>query len=391
MSEQGENKGSDGTKEAIGKARAVAEDSGRKFAGRNDAEARFPQEGVDALGTAGLLGLALPRELGGLGLGPRAFAGAAAALAETDASLSMIFVMHTCGSLVAAGSSGSPSVRAALQAMAQGKHLTTLAFSEKGSRSHFWAPVSQAKRNGSGVHLTAEKSFVTSAGHAQSYVATAQAPEAKAPMESTLYLVDAKSPGIKMQAAWNGMGLRGNASSPLSFSQVPVDDSSRLTPDGKGFDTMLSTVLPWFNLGISAMSLGICRGAVGATITHLKASRIEHLNQSLAEAFPVLRARLAQMMIETSALEGMVDRLVGLLESPSDATVPAVLATKAAANEIAVRVTSEAMRACGGAAFSKQTSIDRYFRDAQAGQVMAPTVDQLQDFLGKALVGLPLF
>lgn len=376
---------------AIAQARGIADDVGRKFANRNDTEAHFPREGVEALGRAGLLGLALPTEVGGLGLGPREFASATAALSEADASLGMVFVMHTCGAVVANAAARTPAVETALRAMAKGEHLTTLAFSEKGSRSHFWAPVSKARRTTGGVLLTAEKSFVTSAGHAQSYISTAQAPDAKTPMESTLYLVDAKSSGIKMASPWNGLGLRGNSSSPLSFVDVPVQDSARLTADGKGFDTMLASVLPWFSLGVSALSLGLCRASVGATVAHLKSSRLDHLNQSLAEAFPVLRARVAQMEIETESLDGMIGRLVGLLEAPSDATVPAVLSTKAAANEVAVRVTSEAMRTCGGAAFSKHTSLDRYFRDAQAGQVMAPTVDQLQDFLGKALVGLPLF
>jgi alkylation response protein AidB-like acyl-CoA dehydrogenase len=68
-----------------------------------------------------------------------------------------------------------------------------------------------------------------------------------------------------------------------------------------------------------------------------------------------------------------------------------VLEAKAAGNETAIRVTSTAMRTCGGAAFSKVTGIERTFRDAHAGAVMAPTVDQLNDFIGKALLGIPLF
>jgi len=54
-------------------------------------------------------------------------------------------------------------------------------------------------------------------------------------------------------------------------------------------------------------------------------------------------------------------------------------------------VTSLAMRTCGGAAFSKQTGIERFFRDAHAGVVMAPTADVLRELIGKALLGLPLF
>ena len=74
--------------------------------------------------------------------------------------------------------------------MAAGRHLSTLAFSEAGSRSHFWVPVSRAESlNGSGARLTARKSFVTSAGHADSYVTSTLSSNGSGPTDSTFYLV----------------------------------------------------------------------------------------------------------------------------------------------------------------------------------------------------------
>lgn len=68
-----------------------------------------------------------------------------------------------------------------------------------------------------------------------------------------------------------------------------------------------------------------------------------------------------------------------------------VLGVKAAANDAALSITDAAMRVCGGAAFSEHLQIDRYFRDARAGHVMAPTADVLYDFYGRAITGQPLF
>ena len=68
-----------------------------------------------------------------------------------------------------------------------------------------------------------------------------------------------------------------------------------------------------------------------------------------------------------------------------------VLGSKATAAEMALTVTDEAMRACGGAAFSRDFAIERNFRDARAASIMAPTTDVLYDFIGKAVAGLPLF
>jgi alkylation response protein AidB-like acyl-CoA dehydrogenase len=185
--------------------------------------------------------------------------------------------------------------------------------------------------------------------------------------------------------------MRANASSPMMLENCLVDPGHQLTDDGAGFGAMLNVVLPLFNLGNAAVALGLCRATVAATASHLKTARFEHLGQSLGESLPTLRAQLAQMQIETDGLAARVDDLVDHLERPRETTVLRVLETKAAAGDIAVSVTSTAMRTCGGAAFSKHTGIERLFRDAHAGVVMAPTSDVLREFIGKAVLGMPLF
>ena len=97
------------------------------------------------------------------------------------------------------------------------------------------------------------------------------------------------------------------------------------------------------------------------------------------------------MQIDTDGLAARLDDLVDHLERPRDTTVLRVLETKAAAGEVAIAVTSAAMRVCGGAAFSKHMAIERLFRDAHAGAVMAPTGDVLREFIGRAVLGMPLF
>jgi alkylation response protein AidB-like acyl-CoA dehydrogenase len=97
------------------------------------------------------------------------------------------------------------------------------------------------------------------------------------------------------------------------------------------------------------------------------------------------------MQIDTDGLSARIDDLIDHLERPRDTTILRVLETKAAAGEIAISVTSAAMRLCGGAAFSKSLSIERLFRDAHAGAVMAPTGDVLREFIARTVLGMPLF
>src|SRR5262245_6239405 len=380
---------------AVGRTREIVQATISPAAHDLDRAGSFPAKAIAALGDAGLLALNVPASFGGSGLGPRAFAEVNALLAEADPSVAMVYMMHVCASeVIVAGArtTRSPVFQTALEDMSRGKHLTTLAFSEAGSRSHFWAPLSRASRTANGVALNARKSWVTSAGSADSYVVTTLSPAGKGPTDSTLYLVPRSASGLRVAAPWDGLGLRATASSPMTLEGVEVGDERRLTEEGGGSAAKLNIVLPWFNLASASVSLGICRAAVAATVAHLKTSKFEHLGAvSLGEALPTLRQTLAQMQIDTDGLAHRVEECVGALENPGSHTMLRVLEVKAAAGETAIRVTSDAMHACGGAAFSKHTSIERYFRDAHAGSVMAPTGDVLREFIGKSLLGIPLF
>jgi alkylation response protein AidB-like acyl-CoA dehydrogenase len=305
----------------------------------------------------------------------------------------MVYLMHILGTatMSAARPSAAQALAPILKEIGAGRHLSTLAFSEAGSRSHFWAPMSRAHRNGDGVRVSAKKSWVTSAGHAQSYVVSALAPEGAGPTDSTLYLVTSGTRGLLVAGPWDGLGLRANASAPIALDDCEVPSHLQLTDDGAGFTAMLNIVLPLFNLGTAAVALGLCRAALSATTSHLKTSKFEHLGQSLGESLPTLRAQLATMQIETDGLAARIDDLIDHLEKPRETTMLRVLGTKAAAGDLAISVTSTAMRVCGGAAFSKHLSIERLFRDAHAGAVMAPTGDVLREFIGKSLLGMPLF
>lgn len=376
---------------ALSKAREIADRLLAPAARQNDKEGRFSCEAVDALGQAGLLGLMLPAGAGGSGLGPRAFAAVTATLAEADASVAMVYLMHVCAAAtIAAGRRGS-TIAQILQDIAAGRHLSTLAFSEAGSRSHFWVPISRARQNRAGVLITAKKSWVTSAGHAQSYIVSSLAPEGTGPTDSTLYLVPATAQGLSVAGPWDGLGLRANASAPMALADCEVPSELQLTGDGAGFNAMLEVVLPLFNLGSAAVALGLCRAAVAGTTAHLKSARFEHLGQSLGESLPTLRAQLATMQIDTDGLSTRIDDLVDHLERPRDTTTLRVLECKAAAGDVAISVTSAAMRVCGGSAFSKHLHIERLFRDAHAGTVMAPTGDVLRELISRTTLGMPLF
>jgi len=344
---------------------------------------------MDALGEAGFLGLNIPKEKGGMGQGLRVAAAVLDELAQRDASLAMVYKMHLCG---CAAYVARPEVgdRYFSQIVA-GKHLTTLAWSEQGSRSHFWAPVSQAVEQGTNVVLNAQKSWVTSAGEADGYVVSTRTAGGTSATDTMLYLVLKEDKGFRIAGIWNGIGMRGNASNPMILENCVIPSDRALSKKSEGFPTMLGVVLPWFNIGNEAISVGICEAAVTATTTHLTSRRFADMNNARLADLPTLRARLAQMRIETDRARAHLTSVLDAVEHPGPNTTLLVLESKAAGAESALMVTDLGMKACGGAAFSRHLSLERDFRDARAGYVMGPTSDVLQEFIGRALCGMELF
>jgi alkylation response protein AidB-like acyl-CoA dehydrogenase len=381
---------SDSARANVSAAAKIAGDVSQPNAADVDSEGRFPDESMKALAGAGLYGMCLPRAVGGKGEDMRAFAGVVEELSGACASTAMIYVMHVAASQAIANSSTLHHRDSILKEIAAGHHLTTLAFSESGSRSQFWAPVSKLEETDGHYVTSASKSWVTAAGHADSYVSTAQKPNAVSPLESTVYLVRTKANGISITSAFNGLGLRGNDSAPVSFEQVTIEKDDLISALGEGPKVILEVVLPWFAIGTAAMANGICRAALQRTTEHLTTTGFEHDGTKLRD-LPNLRARLAEMSVRTEQSRSLLGQTLNQIESPSEVTPLFVLQSRLAALQAAVDVTDLAMKACGGAAFSRHLGIERLFRDARAGWVMAPTVDHLNDFIGKALTGLPLF
>ena len=124
-----------------------------KLAPEVDRSGAFPERSIEALKRAGLMGAVSAAEVGGLGLGPRGAAEIVRRAAQECGSTAMVLCMHYCGASVLEVHASNPVRRAA----ARGDHLSTLAFSEAGSRSHFWAPTSTARRDGNDIGLNARK------------------------------------------------------------------------------------------------------------------------------------------------------------------------------------------------------------------------------------------
>jgi len=348
-----------------------------------DSDGVFPRAAITALGAAGLLGLTSAADVGGMGEGLRAAAEMVELVGRACGSTGMVLCMHFVGN-TAIERCGPRGVR---EAVAAGRHLTSVALSEAGSRSHFWVPVGTATDDGDGhVRLDAHKSWVTSAGHADSYVWSSKPLAAEG--LSTLWLVPSGTAGLSCPAPYNGLGLRGNASGPIRAEGARVARDALLGADGEGHDIMMNDMNACFLTLSSACYVGIMDAATTRAAAHVASTQISYLGQSLAE-LPTVRAYVARMRIKTDMVRALLSDTITAVEAGRADASLRLMEVKAAAGEAATEVTDLAMRVCGGAAFRKEVGIERHFRDARAATVMAPTTDVLYDLIGKQACGLP--
>src|SRR5271154_2024945 len=363
----------------------------RANADRIDQSRQFPRENLTALGKSGVLGLLVPAQFGGAGAGLAEMSQVIDTQAQNCASTAMVALMHFCATAAIAAKASDALKQEILSVIARGEHLSTLAFSEAGSGGHFYAPVSEVRQDGSQKKLSAQKSFVTSAGEADSYVVSARKAGAAGPMESNLYLIAKGAGGFTAQGRFEGLGLAGNASAPMTLADVASDDKTRLGPEGTGFQSMLEVVLPHFQIGVASVSAGIATAAFQTIATRVGARKYEHTGGTALPSIPRVQFLVAEMAVEVDSARAYLGETIRRALGGDPAAMLYVLGVKVKAADACLNVVSRAMTLGGGWAFGRRGGLERMFRDAQAAAVMAPASDVLKEFIGKACLGLPLF
>jgi alkylation response protein AidB-like acyl-CoA dehydrogenase len=328
----------------VAKADEIAREVIQLLAPKTDEEARFPRENIEALNKAGLLGLVSAHAVGGCGQGLRAGVAVAERIARDCPSTAMVVIMHYIATAVIE-KHGTEAMR---RSIAQHGKLATLAFSEFGSRSHFWVPVSTATTSADGVRLNAAKQLITSAGACDIYVWSSK--PAAAEGLSTLWAVPADANGLTIPKPYAGLGLRGNSSAPITAKDVLIPEANRLGEDGKGFDVMMGVVLPLFSLMNCAVSVGMMEGALMRAVSHVTNSKYSYDGSKIAD-FPQVRGHIAKMRLKVDMVRGLLlDAIDAVEQGREDATLR-VFESKLAGAETSLEVHDLAMRVCGGAAF----------------------------------------
>ena len=357
---------------------------------RVDREADWPAAGLKALADAGLMGLHIPRRLGGLGEGLLPLAIVTEELARACSSTAMCFGMHCVASKVLAAKATKHQEDQYLRPIAEGQHITTLALSEPGTGAHFFLPRSHYWAQGADFVLDCQKSFVTSGSHAGSYVVSAVPPGAELdPGTFTCLVMDCDSPGIEWLDAWRGLGMRGNSSRAARLKNVTIPQTNLLGVTGDQIWYVFEIVTPYFLVSMAGVYLGIAQAALDLTITRLQNRRHEHTGETL-NTIAALSDEVADMWTRTERARQLVHHAARLGDTGSPNSQAALFAAKLDVAGTALSVTIAAMRLAGGRGYQENSALGRLLRDAQAAHVMSPTTHLLRRWLGRSVLGMPL-
>lgn len=364
--------------------RAIANDVIAPNSTKIDRERRYPEEGLRALAEVGALGLLCGSEHGGADGDLQSLALACEEVGTACASTGMVYLMHLVAT-AAVRSGGGPVAADLLPALAAGDLIATLAFSERGTGAHFYAPELDAERSDGRVIVNGRKSFVTSGGHADLLLVLL-----RSEIEGLdCYAVSGSDPGIHADGEWTGLGMRGNSSVAVDFDRVAIEpDAARIGPPGTGGDLVFGTVAPTFLVGLGAVNVGIARAALSAAIQHV--GKRSYASGHLLSEVPAIQVTLAQMDLETSSARCLLHQAAHLADAGDAGALVSVMEAKISCTETSASVALGALEVCGGQGYTEALSIERHIRDSLAGAVMAPTNGVLRTWTGKALTGLPV-
>jgi hypothetical protein len=328
---------------------------------RWDEASEFPHDVVRQLGQMGLLGVIFPPELGGAGLGYVDYMLAIEELSAVDGSIGIIVAAHNSLCTNHIFLAGSDVQREKyIPRLATGQHLGAWGLTEPGSGSDAGAARTSATRTTKGWVLNGNKTFITNGHYADVSVIIAVTDKSQGTKGLSAFIVEKGTPGFRPGKKENKLGLRASDTSELIFEDCEIPAENLLGKEGEGFVDAMRT-LDGGRISIAALSLGIAKGALDASVKYVKERR--QFGKAIAE-FQGIQWKLADMATELEAARLLTLRAAVLKDAGHRVTQESAMA-KLYASEVAVKICNEAVQLHGGYGFIKDYPVEKFYRDVK--------------------------
>ncbi|HEY6741688.1 MAG TPA: acyl-CoA dehydrogenase family protein [Lapillicoccus sp.] len=333
--------------------------------------AEFPRDTFRLLGKTGLLSLPYPEEYGGGGQPYEVYLQVVEEIASVWMSVAVGISVHslTCYPVAAWGTDAQRE--ALLPAMLGGDQLGAYCLSEPMSGSDVASMTTRASRDGDGYVLKGTKAWISHAGHADFYTTFARTSD-DGGRGLSCFVVPADAAGIEFPPPERKMGLACDTVRQVVFDGTPVDAERRIGEEGQGMPIALAA-LDSGRLGIAAAATGLAQGALDAAVAYAKER--EQFGRPIAD-FQGMAFLLADMEAAVTSARATYLHAARLRDAGRRFAKEAAVA-KLVCTDNAMRVTTDAIQVLGGAGYTADFPLERYFREAKVTQIFEGT-NQIQ-------------
>lgn len=351
-----------------------AETEAKPLAQEVDETEEFPRGTVEKMAKAGFLGIPVPKEYGGQGCDPLAYAMCVEELSKVCGTTGVIVSAHTslcCDPIMTYGT--EEQKQKFLVPLAKGEKLGAFGLTEPGAGTDAQGQQTKAVLDGDEYVLNGSKIFITNGKEADIYVIFAitdvveDARGRKKKMISA-FIVEKGTPGFTFGTKEKKMGIRGSSTYELIFTDCRIPKENLLGKEGKGFGIAMHT-LDGGRIGIAAQALGIAEGALEATVEYVKERK--QFGRAIG-AFQNTQFQLADMATKVQAAQMLVYKAAVAKATQKVYSVEAAMA-KLYAAEVAMEVTTKAVQLHGGYGYTREYDVERMMRDAKITEIYEGT------------------
>ena len=350
-------------------------------AARMDREEVFPVEQLKAMGKLGLMGMMIPEEHGGGGVGAVAYSLAITEIAYACAATAVTMSVNnlTCDPIYKLGSEEQKAE--ILEPLASGRWLSSFAITEPGSGSDSGSITMRAVRDGDDYILNGTKMFITNGAYADVVLTIARTDLGQGKRGLSAFLVHKGRAGLSLGATEDKMGLRASNTVELIYEDVRVPATMRLGAEGDGFKIAMMA-LDGGRVGIASQSVGIGRACLDEAVRY--AGERHQFGRPIADN-QAIQWMLADTATELEAAKLLTLRAADLKEQGKPFTCEASMA-KVYASEMANRAAFRAVQVHGGYGYSKHFKVERLYRDARITTIYEGTSEIQRLVISRSLL-----
>ena len=362
-------------------ARTIAEEKILPVRAGLDEREEFPWAIMKDLADAGMFGVFIPEEYGGVGEGCLELCLVVEELSRVCSGVAISFAASALGSFPLTMYGMGEQKQKYLPDIARGKRLAAFALTEATAGSDAGAIKTTARRVKEGYILNGTKQFITNGGEAEIYTVIALTSKEKGARGASAFLVEKDTPGFTFGKKEKKMGLRASATRELVFRDCLVPGENIIGREGMGF-IMTMRVLDSSRPGIGAQAVGLAQGALEAAVDYAQQRvQFEHPIISLQ----AVQHMLADMATQVEAARLLVYAAARTIDSGARSFTEESAMAKVFASDTAMRVTTDAVQIFGGAGYMRDYPIEKMMRDAKITQIYEGTNQVLRNAIASEL------